>query len=168
MSVAFPSEESLGHLIHSLDDLQQALDALTPQLEHDQALELLNAAVALRDRACDLHSRCLALALVWVQHNGPLTCGEVRWEARNTKKVTCRNLLATAEGLLDQLGGDVAGLVGHLQAQPFKHGSCRHTLGTTAYERLFEVRFDDRIQLVRLDTRWVRAGRGPAEELDHG
>ena len=153
--------------LHALEELERAVDLLSPSWGHDEVLSVLDAAVAVKQRACDLHERCLGLAMIWVTEHGPLVCGDIRWEARCAKKVTCRDLLATSEAILDRLDGDLGGLASHLHAQPFKYGACQRTLADDVFHRLFLTSFDNQLKLVKVDARFL-AGLHPAEGVRHG
>ena len=67
--------------LRTLDELEQRLGDFSTELSHDEAIELINAAVALAQRARRLQDECFELGLIWTTTNGPLVCGTRRLRA---------------------------------------------------------------------------------------
>jgi len=75
----------------------------------------------------------------WLQANGELEVGEIRYYVGNEKKTKCKDRQATLEALLESTDGDVSGLTDALVKEPFKQGSVRGIVGHNRHAELFET-----------------------------
>lgn len=84
--------------------------------------------------------RTLKAALVaWVEKNGEVTRGDVRYYVGTEKRTKCIDQKGTLTAVLDATGGDVDRLVDCLAAGAFKSGATSRVLDEDTYSKLFKT-----------------------------
>lgn len=78
-------------------------------------------------------------AIAWLQANGEIECGEIRYYAGIEKKTTCTNPKAATVAVLDAAGGDTDKFTECLASGAFKPGACKQLLGEQRFAELFKT-----------------------------
>ncbi len=102
----------------------------------EQVLTALNFLDALKEATRQLGEQLEPAVIKWIEGNGELSFGEIRYYVGANKTTKCKDLTETAQALLE--AGGVETLVRGLSTSAFKHGTCRELLGD-AYGKLFET-----------------------------
>lgn len=102
----------------------------------------------------------------WINCNGDLMIGDIRYYVGKTTKTKCRDNAKTIEALLTAAEGDVESVASYLSSQPWKHGACRTALGE-AFDECFEVTEDIDVKTGKplksvksVDTSFISKGEG--------
>ena len=104
----------------------------------DQVLAALNFLDALKEATRGLGERLEPAVIKWIEANGEISFGDIRYYVGPNKTTKCKDLTETAATLLE-LGG-VETLVKGLSTSAFKHGACRTLIEDSAiYDKLFET-----------------------------
>lgn len=82
----------------------------------------------LSEVAKDCRSQFEKLAIEWIDANGEIDDGRVRWYVGPERKTKCINTRATIEALLNATGGDIDRMAECLASDPFKPASTKALL----------------------------------------
>lgn len=113
----------------------QREEGLVTQEEVVKALDLRNR---LREFVRELDGQVEAATIRWIDANGEIEVGDIRYYVGAEKKVRCVDTTRTAEAILERVGGSVGDFVATLVSQPFKPGAAQSVLGDES-DRLFSV-----------------------------
>lgn len=102
-------------------------------------LEAMNFVDALKEVTRSLSERLEAAAIAWIEQNGEIESGEIRYYVGPNKTTKCLDLKATVEAVLTATGGDTDAFVRTLSTSAFKHGACREVLPPEDYAALFKT-----------------------------
>jgi hypothetical protein len=104
-----------------------------------QVLEAMEFVVTLAFVTNELKKRMEEAAIKWIQANGDLVDGEIRYYVGPNKSTKCLDLPGTLRALLEVSGGDLDAVVEVLSSGAFKPGKAREVLGERA-DGLFETK----------------------------
>lgn len=146
------------------DTTTEATPDQTPDAwDADAALVPVTTAIAAVESAATIETVALAMARVdrikraareaaellervlfdWVQANGPLQIGPVRYYVGPVKKVKCRDVRQTLQAFLGE--SDIDTLAECLSASAFKHGACEK-LAPTVFADHFDVTYEEELK----------------------
>lgn len=146
----------------SLATIEQEVTRISPLLSMDNVLLTHSRLQWLKGEVKRVADLCEAAMVEWVKTNGPIIDGTKSWVIGRTKKVKCRDVPATIEALLKATGGDFEKMCDNLSSGAVKHGAASKWLTPEEFDRLFEVSWDEGIELGKplklkmLDSQFVR------------
>ena len=105
----------------------------------EQVLFALNFMDTLAEATRLLKSRLEAAAIKWIQENGELEYGDIRYYVGPNKTTKCLDAGKTLEALLSATDGDFEAVVRCMSSSAWKHGACREALPPAVYENLFRT-----------------------------
>jgi hypothetical protein len=121
--------------------LLAAADSAVGSIETDSpveaVLEAMDRVAALKEQTRLLAELLEARVIAWIETNGDIENGDVRYYVGPNKTTRCNDLRATLTALLDACGGDMQEVCRHLSTSAFKPGACRETLAESDYAELF-------------------------------
>ena len=85
----------------------------------------------------------------------PITVGTTLIYLGKTRKVVCKDVQATVERLLTEVGGDLGALVNCLASDPVKQGGFKQIVGDEEWAKYFDVIVGDKVELKQVDTRFL-------------
>jgi hypothetical protein len=149
---------------HTLNDLEQTAATLCvdePEIELHNWLNLTSVLLA---RARQIRKQIEQITIKWIEANGPLLVGDIEYTVGYRKEVRCRDTLKCLNMLLDSTHGDVAALADYLRTDPYKYGSVRSLLGTTAFDTVFTTQQRPKLEsgvptkeLMQTNTRYLQS-----------
>jgi hypothetical protein len=105
----------------------------------EQVLAALDYVVTLAFVTNELKKRMEEAAIKWIQANGDLVDGDIRYYVGPNKSTKCLDLPGTLRALLEVSGGDLDAVVEVLSSGAFKPAKAREVLGERA-DGLFETK----------------------------
>lgn len=93
----------------------------------EEVIEALNVRAAMKTRMKEVDAAFEAAVIAWIQANGEIECGDIRWYVGPEKKTDCYDQEETLRALLET--GGVDGVAACLASGAFKPGACRKVLG---------------------------------------
>lgn len=117
-------------------------------MDKEEIVFMYDRLVALKQAAGDTVDRMKGAMVAWIEQNGDIDVGEIRYYAGHEKKVKPRNpnMAEFYKAVLIAVGGDEAAFASALAANAFKHGTIRKLLdesyGEEEGERQFELLFE--------------------------
>ncbi|HEX8339992.1 MAG TPA: hypothetical protein VF624_03700 [Tepidisphaeraceae bacterium] len=142
--------------------IEQQILALSHKSDADTLAAALDASDWLCGRAKGISELAKRIAITWIEHNGDLTVGDIRYSVGYPVTVKCSDPRGCGRELLRTLGGDFDEFLSVLVAQPYKHGSAAKVLDTSVYRSFFDTKSAARLingvperTLKRVDTRFV-------------
>ncbi len=119
----------------------------------EQALSRLRSGIAssddfllamnLKKRMGEIMRECMAnietAGIEWLDKNGEVECGDVRYYVGRKRNTRCMNQAETAKEILNASGGDLDALNKCLAAGAFKPGATAEVLDEETYKRLFKT-----------------------------
>ncbi|HEX8341427.1 MAG TPA: hypothetical protein VF624_11010 [Tepidisphaeraceae bacterium] len=121
----------------SIGDVEDAAAFLAVDEPEVQLQHWLNLSAALLERVKVLRERVEQTAIAWIDANGPVQVGDIRYSIGVSKTVKCTDAARCLQLVLDACRGDLDALTTHLRADPFKYGSVRTLLGESLYDQVF-------------------------------
>lgn len=137
----------------ALARLEASVFDLSTQDDVNTALDLLHRAQLAASRARDIKSLCEGKLAEWIDKNGEINLGEVRYYVGTTKTHKPKDIRGAVADLLDACHGDLDAFCDLLSSNPFKCGEVKKAL-QDKFEQSFLTEF-------KLD---LRTGK-PAREL---
>lgn len=135
---AADQEKNMNDML--LKTTYDAIDTVENGLaSREEVLNALNFMDALSEATRELKARLEAAAIKWIEANGELEFGDIRYYVGPNKTTKCLNLSGTLEALLTATGGDFEAVVRCLSTSAFKHGACREALPESEYNALFKT-----------------------------
>jgi hypothetical protein len=111
-------EVSLVHTVHS------ALCRLeSGEATKEDVLTTMGFVKRLSEVAKDCRSQFEKLAVEWIDKNGEIEDGSVRWYVGKERKTKCVDVAGTVRAILDATGGDLERVAACLSSDPFKPAS---------------------------------------------
>jgi hypothetical protein len=110
---------------------------ITPTSSIEQIADNLGKLKALAERARELKRQFDEQLLEYIEANGDVTIGEVRYYAGYEKETKCVDVSSALLSLLDATGGSLRYLADTLSSQPIKHGAAKKLLSPAVYDELF-------------------------------
>lgn len=157
----------------TMHDIEQAVSLLTPKAPDEMVLSLLELTAALKRRAVELRQYAEQLAVAWIETNGDLVAGPIRYYAGHHKETKCLNQRRAIEALLSAVSGDLDAFCLLLAARALKPGACRGVLDPEQYAHLFQterkvVLKDGKVtkRLIRTDERFNGCCLTGGEEVE--
>ena len=133
-----------------------------PAMTADEVAYWLDLSAVLVTRAKEVRRAVETAALAWIDVNGALDVGDVRYAAGTATTVRCLDACRCAELVLAAVGGDVTALVAYLRSDPWKYGSVRQLLGDDGFATVFRSEHRPKLvegrpqkQLIRNDRRFT-------------
>jgi hypothetical protein len=147
----------------SIEQIESAIDQLSHQCTVEQIVHGINVTSILLSRAKLLRQTLEQIAVRWIDSNGPIEIGDIRYTTGHHKRVLCTDILGCAQVVLEMSGGDLASLCEHLNSNPYKYGSVHRLVGNERFSELFRIEHKPKLvedkaqkQLIRVDRRYVR------------
>jgi hypothetical protein len=110
---------------------------ITPTSSIEQIADNLGKLKALAERARELKRQFDEQLLEYIEANGDVTIGEVRYYAGYEKETKCVNVPGALTSLMIHAGGDVEVFCGALAANAIKHGAAKKILPPDEYDLYF-------------------------------
>jgi hypothetical protein len=110
---------------------------ITPTSSIEQIADNLGKLKALAERARELKKQFDEQLLEYIEANGDVTIGEVRYYAGYEKETKCVNVAGAMLALLHEVGGDMEVACSHLSSSPLKHGAVKKVLPPEMYDQFF-------------------------------
>jgi hypothetical protein len=156
--------------MNRLDRTIKALEGIRDEPElatAEQIVTALDLVDMLKEAVDALGEQAEAAAIRYINANGDIEVGTVRYYVGTTRTTKVVDAAATCAELLDRVGGDFKEFTATLVAQPFKPNAARTVLGDS-YNRFFHTKTVDDLMtgkpkrsLKRSDTRFERATAQP-------
>jgi hypothetical protein len=161
--------ESLAE--QSLSRIEANAAALTSDVAAQDILMWLDRSAWLLERVRTFRRFVEQAAIAWIDANGDLQLGPLRFTVGVQSITRCLDVRATIHALLSACGGDVDAVAQYLAANPYKYGSCRSIRSPEVYRRLFLTERRPKLingtpqkQLIRSDDRFVRGGNAEPDQ----
>ncbi|HEX8342822.1 MAG TPA: hypothetical protein VF624_18105 [Tepidisphaeraceae bacterium] len=146
----------------TLAQIEQSAAILLVEEPEAELLHWLNLSAVLLASAKQIRQRVEQVAIGWIEQNGPVEVGDIRYTAGHAKIVKCLHVSRCMELVLEACRGDFDSVVLHLRSDPWKYGSVRSLLSNEAYEQLFQTESKPKLvegkpqkQLITTDTRFA-------------
>jgi hypothetical protein len=110
---------------------------ITPTSSIEQIADNLGKLKALAERARELKRQFDEQLLEYIEANGDVTIGEVRYYAGYEKQTKCVDVPGALNALLYSSSGSMDALSGFLCSDPIKHGAASKALKPEEYEEFF-------------------------------
>lgn len=124
-----------------ITDVRAAIDRVVEGgARKDDVLTTIGIVDRLKELTRELSAKSEAAILAWIEQNGDIESGEVRYYAGTNKTVRCRDHDGTVQAILAATGGDVSAVAKCLASSAWKHAACRELLPADEYESLFELK----------------------------
>jgi hypothetical protein len=114
--------EALIHLGAEVEDLAEG-DSL------DRALDLFHRVEIVASMVREIKSKCAEQLAKWIEKNGEITMGDVRYYVGTTKSHKPHDLRYALHRTLEAVGGDLDALADALSSDAFKAGHAKKILG---------------------------------------
>jgi hypothetical protein len=144
-------------------DFLAMVASLSPESSQDEVLDVLQRISVAKQAIKELEAMAEESAIQWIDQNGDIVVGDVRYYVGKTKTTKCVDVRATMDAALTATGGDVDAMTELLSSGAWKHGACRKVLSPDDYERLFittekpDLKTDEpKRSLQRVDQRFVK------------
>lgn len=112
----------------------------------DDCLTAMMFAARLREIAKDLSAKVEAGVIAWINRNGEIVDGTVRYYVGVTKTTKCTSVKDALEAILEASGGDMDAVVACMSTGAWKHGACSKLLPKEVYDALFVAREEEDIK----------------------
>lgn len=122
-----------------LPDVTTALARIDPGVSADVVIDAIGKVELLERAAREARKLLDAAAIEWIDRNGAIEVGTVRWYVGVRKDKRSRDNVATLDRLYVKAGGDVARVADALASQPFRTGQARELLGEVEFGEHFET-----------------------------
>lgn len=123
-----------------ITNVRAAIDrVLEGEASKDDVLTTIELVARMKQLTRELADKAETAAIAWIEQNGDITTGLVRYYAGTNKAVKCKDHDATLQAVLTATGGDVSAVARCLASSAWKHGACREVLPADEYEGLFET-----------------------------
>jgi hypothetical protein len=110
---------------------------ITPTSSIEQIADNLGRLKALAERARELKKQFDEQLLEYIEANGDVTIGEVRYYAGYEKETKCVDVPGALSCLLFLCGGEMEEFAGVLSANAIKHGAAKKYMLPEMYEKHF-------------------------------
>ena len=144
-------------------DILATIASLSPESPHDDVLDVLQRIAAAKQTINEMELLANDAAIQWIDANGDLVVGDVRYYVGVNKTTKCVDVRATMEAALTATGGDVDAMTELLGSGAWKHGACRKVLDADDFHRLFITTEKSNLKsdepersLQRVDQRFVK------------
>ena len=105
-----------------------------PVATKEDVLTALNFTKRLRELAKELSDNAESAAIQWIQQNGEIVDGDIRFYVAPNKVTKCLNVKGTLGAVLESSGGDLDAVAECLASSAWKHGATKKMLGDKADE----------------------------------
>ncbi len=122
---------------HTVTELEDAASSLLVEEPEREIQSWLNLSAVLTARVRQIRQRVEQVAVEWIKQNGPVRLGDIEYTVGHANYIHCTDVPGCAKLILEASGGDFAGVVDHLRADPFKYGAVRHLLGEPVFNGVF-------------------------------
>ncbi len=120
-------------------DLRDAVFDLDTDADASYVLNILTRVEFAMEQAKALKATLEARLLPWLQANGPLTLGTIRYYAGTTKVTKCRDVAKALEALMDAAHGDWALICSCLSSNALKHGAAHKVLTPEEWDQHWQI-----------------------------
>ncbi len=146
-----------------LEETQLAICAIDPEnkLQHDHIALTLTKLEGYIAQAQDLKRQLKDAMKPWIEANGPVVIGDVRWVLVNKKTEKVRDLKSAVMALEKAVGGEFDLFIDCLSVNAIKTGAAKKVLGND-FEKFFEVTIEKDVnhkpikEVVALNERFLR------------
>lgn len=118
-------------------DILAQVANLSPDATQDEVLDVLGRIAAAKDAIRELGSMAEEAAIQWIEANGDIEVGDVRYYVGTNRTTKCTDTRATMEAALNATGGDIDAMCELLSSGAWKPGACRKTLSPDDFDMLF-------------------------------
>jgi rubrerythrin len=122
-----------------LELLTELIRRISPDMEHELVATAIIGMDDMKRRVRELDAMLEGLLIEWIDANGDIEIGGVRYYVGKASRVKCRDVKATLDRLLTEFGGDLDRVSICLSSSAWKHGQVRREAGEQTYEQLFET-----------------------------
>lgn len=123
----------------TLASVESQVIALGTSAPAEAVAELLNTIQVLKREIRRVDDLFENIFIEWIQANGDLQIGDVRYYVGTPKDTKCINVPATLAALLEATGGDFDRVCGCLSSNAIKHGAAKKVLPEDEFSKLFSV-----------------------------
>jgi hypothetical protein len=109
-----------------------------PVATKEDVLTALNFTKRLRELAKELSDQAEAASIAWIQANGEIIDGDIRFYVAVNKTHKCKDVKATLAALLEKSGGDLDSVTECMSTNAWKPGETKKRLGDDA-DKFFET-----------------------------
>jgi len=124
-------------------DKQQLQEAaggqITTAMSPDQVAQTWSTLLALEKRMREVKNSMRDQMIEWIDANGELLIGDVRYYVGTVTKNRCNDITRTLEQVMNSAGGSMEDVAGTLSSNAFKHGATRNLVGDAKFHELFTV-----------------------------
>ncbi len=145
------------------ETLETSLATIDPEVPREAVLQAVDFVARLGEIYRQLKAQLDARMVEWIDANGELVNGEVRYYVGNDKDTKCVDLKETLNACYAAAGGDEDALITVLSTNAFKPGACRKLLPADTYAKCFVTTERVKVlegkpvkQLQKFDGRFVR------------
>lgn len=145
-----------------LEPLETAIARIEPTTPIDDVAYALNRLDSYMQFGRELKQRLEEAVIDWIQANGDLVIGDVRYYVGVRKTTKCIDVAAAVDALLAASGGDMQAFVACLASDALKHGAAKKVLGEQ-WDRYFKVEAKPKLEneqpkkeLMKVDERFVK------------
>lgn len=128
--------------VYTVNDLIQQTESAILGLDfetatREQVLQSIDIIAGLKAKVKELDTNHKAALLAWLQFNGDLEVGELRYYVGTDKHTKCNNNRQTVEAILNACAGDVDSLASCIASDGLKTGACKTVLGDDGFASHF-------------------------------
>ncbi len=145
-----------------LFEIQTSIDAITDKADAQIILDLINKVDWIGSRSRELKKELEPKLIAWIEANGDIEVGTVRYYIGNNKKDKCNDLPLTVQALFTACGGDFETFCSVLSANAIKAGAAKKLIGEDKFAKLFDTIIEKDIKtgkpvkmVHRVDSRFV-------------
>ena len=118
---------------------EKKVNALTTDSDVEQALEALDAVAFAKQELARLNAELNERIIEWIDENGDIERGDIRWYVGTPPVTKCVNPVAAAESILNFCEGDLDTFCEFFSADAFKAGEFKKRVGQEAFDAAFVV-----------------------------
>lgn len=141
--------------------IETRVNEITDAASAEAIIELMNKVHWLNDRAREIKHRLDEQLIAWIDANGAIEIGDIRYYVGTKKTDKCVNVTTTIAALMGAVGGDFDEFSAALCAQPIKVGAAKKLLGDK-FGELFQTIIEKDLKtgkpvrtVHRTDTRFI-------------
>lgn len=123
----------------TIPSLEKQVLALGTSAPAEAVADVLNRVQVLTREIKRVKDLWEQIAIEWIQANGDLQIGDMRYYVGHPKTTKCNDIPATVEALMQATGGDFRAFCECLSAGAIKHGAAKKVLAESDFARLFSV-----------------------------
>lgn len=123
----------------AINSLIAEVSALSPDAPVEQLLTVRDRIDAAMQRLREVKQMGDEAAIAWINANGDIEVGTVRYYVGVTKTKKCKDTAATVEAAYEAVEGDAGRFAELLSSNAFKPGACAKVMSEEVFAEHFEV-----------------------------